>query len=217
MPAIAAQTTEEGVMGNLPTGHPEQRSPAAHRLLARVRSLAATHPLALATAVVAALGLGVGGVAWFEPHKLVVDDRVDEAPPVPASAPADASRSDAATVATADASVPSSLVRAAFRSLEHETRGEAVVIALPDGSRVLRFEGFRTSNGPDLRVYLSAGSDDSLFGRKYGEDFLELGELKGNVGDQNYAIPADVDLSRYRNAVVWCKRFSVGFGVATFG
>jgi hypothetical protein len=107
-------------------------------------------------------------------------------------------------------------MRAAFRSLEHRTTGEAVVLTLADGTRVLRFEGFETSNGPDLRVYLSAGSDDSSFGREYGEDHVELGVLKGNVGDQNYNIPAGTDLSRYRNAVVWCKRFGVGFGVATF-
>ncbi|MGH2690675.1 MAG: DM13 domain-containing protein, partial [Actinomycetota bacterium] len=106
--------------------------------------------------------------------------------------------------------------RASFRSLEHRTTGDAVLLTLPDGSRVLRFEGFETSNGPDLRVYLSAGSDDASYGREYGEDFVELGVLKGNVGDQNYDIPAGTDLSRYRNAVVWCKRFGVGFGVATF-
>lgn len=89
------------------------------------------------------------------------------------------------------------------------------MLELADGSRVLRLESLETSNGPDLRVYLSAGNDDSFFGREYGKDFVELGELKGNIGDQNYAIQAGVDLSRYRNAVIWCKRFGVGFGVAT--
>ncbi|MGH2721334.1 MAG: DM13 domain-containing protein, partial [Actinomycetota bacterium] len=119
--------------------------------------------------------------------------------------------------AAAPESAPAAAVRAAFRSLEHRTTGEAVVLTLADGTRVLRFEGFETSNGPDLRVYLSAGSDDAHFGRAYGEDFVELGVLKGNVGDQNYTIPAGTDLSRYPNVVVWCKRFGVGFGVATFG
>ncbi|HEX2180603.1 MAG TPA: DM13 domain-containing protein, partial [Actinomycetota bacterium] len=112
---------------------------------------------------------------------------------------------------------PVEVARAAFRSLEHATTGEAVVSELPDGSRILRFEGFDTSNGPDLRVYLSAGSSDAAFGREYGEDFVELGRLKGNIGNQNYEIPASTDLAKYRNAVVWCKRFSVGFGVATLG
>lgn len=64
-------------------------------------------------------------------------------------------------------------------------------------------------------MYLSAGSNDASFGREYGRDFVELGKLKGNICNQNYEIPAGTDLSRYRNAVIWCKRFNVGFGVAT--
>ena len=110
---------------------------------------------------------------------------------------------------------PKESARAAFRSLEHTTTGQAIVTEFPDGRRVVRFEDFETSNGPDLRVYLSAGSSDAAFGKEYGEDFVELGRLKGNLGNQNYEIPAGTDLAKYRNAVVWCARFSVGFGVAT--
>lgn len=175
---------------------------------------------------------------FFQPQKLFIDDRVDEAPvgvpPSPAEAdPMATGTTDpmaggapgaaapegqaAPTAAPAAPPAPVEVARAAFRSLEHATTGEAVVTELPDGSRILRFEGFETSNGPDLRVYLSAGSSDAALGREYGEDFVELGRLKGNVGNQNYEIPAGTDLARYRNAVVWCKRFSVGFGVATLG
>ena len=195
-------------------GGPRRRSPTAGQALAaRVRAAAVAHRGVAAAVVVAVLGLGVAGVAWFEPHKLLVDDRVDEAAP---AAAAEAADSDPSPPAHDPAVAPAAPARAAFRSLEHRTTGEAVVFTLGDGTRVLRFEGFETSNGPDLRVYLSAGSDDSSFGREYGEDFVELGVLKGNVGDQNYTIPAGTDLSTYRNAVVWCKRFGVGFGVATF-
>src|SRR6266508_1256413 len=100
-----------------------------------------------------------------------------------------------------------------FRSLEPGTSGRAVVLELADGSRVLRFEALDTSNGPDLHVYLSevAAGDDA---RGHGEGFVDLGKLKGNKGNQNYAIPTEVDLARYRSAVIWCKRFAVGFGVA---
>jgi hypothetical protein len=44
--------------------------------------------------------------------------------------------------------------------------------------------------------------------------FVSLGPLKGNIGDQNYTVPADVDLSRYRAATIWCQRFGVNFGTA---
>jgi hypothetical protein len=103
-----------------------------------------------------------------------------------------------------------------FISLEHDTTGRAVVLETGDGTRFLRFEEFATSNGPDLLVYLSAkspsGSDD-WYG--YDQDFVDLGPLKGNVGSQNYEIPPGVDLDRYSTAVVWCRRFEVGFAAAT--
>ncbi len=109
---------------------------------------------------------------------------------------------------------PIELATGEFVSLEHETRGRAVVIATGDERRFLRFEDFETSNGPDLLVYLSTKSADPNEWRGYDADFIDLGALKGNVGNQNYAIPQGVDLGRYRSAVVWCRRFEVGFAVA---
>ena len=182
-----------------------------------------------AAVVMSALAAAAFLVFYFEPHKLVIDQRVDEAAPgleagarpapssVAPTAEAEAAAPPAAIVQPApdQPAAPTDLATGSFRSLEHSTTGRAIATALADGSRVLRLEGFETSNGPDLRVYLSAGSSDAFFGREYGQDFVELGELKGNIGNQNYVIPEGVDLARYRNAVIWCKRFSVGFGVAT--
>lgn len=164
-----------------------------------------------------ALALAVFVLLFFQPQKLFLDDRVDEAPVV-AKKPAAAVGTpnvDSGSDTPAQSQAPEETARSSFRSLEHSTTGEAIVTEFPDGRMVLRFENFETSNGPDLRVYLSAGSSDAGFGKEYGEDFVELGRLKGNVGSQNYEIPAGTDLKKYRNAVVWCARFSVGFGVAT--
>jgi len=192
-----------------------------------------------------AVALAIFVLAFFQPQKLFLDERVDE-PAVAdgkttgTTTPSDSSPGSVEGVTTdpavpggsdgadgsgsvtdrgagipAEPEPPKESARSAFRSLEHTTSGEAIVTEFPDGRRVLRFEGFETSNGPDLRVYLSVGSSDAAFGKEYGEDFVELGRLKGNLGNQNYEIPAGTDLSRYRNAVVWCTRFSVGFGVAT--
>ena len=187
------------------------------------------HRALTAAAVVSALAAAAFLVFYFEPYKLVIDQRVDEAAPgleagdlpVPSSVAPTAEAEAAAPPAAIAPSVPkepaapTDLATGSFRSLEHSTTGRAIVTSQADGSRVLRLEGFETSNGPDLRVYLSAGSSDAFFGREYGQDFVELGELKGNIGNQNYTIPESVDLDKYRNAVIWCKRFSVGFGVAT--
>jgi len=87
-------------------------------------------------------------------------------------------------------------------------------IRLADGTRVLRFTDFKTSNGPDVHVYLVAADDatDNESVTKAG--FIDLGSIKGNIGDQNYTLGPDVDLSKYRAVSVWCKRFSVNFGAA---
>jgi hypothetical protein len=93
--------------------------------------------------------------------------------------------------------------------------GEGQALVLNDGSeqRFLRFENFSTDNGPDLRVYLTV-SDANGDSGAFDDDFVDLGVLKGNIGDQNYEIPPDVDLSVYDTVVVWCVRFSTPFTAA---
>ncbi|MCY3967078.1 MAG: DM13 domain-containing protein, partial [bacterium] len=100
-----------------------------------------------------------------------------------------------------------------FISRSHPTLGQAEVLGDGTGQRFLRFEEFRTDNGPDLNVYLSAAAPDAPAGQ-FDDDFVDLGDLKGNVGDQNYEIPRDLDLNHYSTVVVWCVRFSVAFGAA---
>lgn len=100
-----------------------------------------------------------------------------------------------------------------FISRSHPTQGSTVVLGDGTGQRFLRFEDFRTDNGPDLNVYLSSAPPDAPAGQ-FDDDFVDLGDLKGNVGSQNYEIPRDVDLERYSTVVVWCVRFSVAFGAA---
>jgi hypothetical protein len=111
-------------------------------------------------------------------------------------------------------SIPAKIAEGNFRGVAHQTRGIASVYKLPDGKNVLRFSAFETSNGPDVHVYLVAASDaaDDETVKKAG--FLDLGSIKGNIGDQNYDLPIDVDLNKYRAVTVWCKRFSVNFATA---
>jgi hypothetical protein len=97
----------------------------------------------------------------------------------------------------------------AFESDAHPTAGRAVVLGNGTGQRFLRFEDFETDNGPDLNVYLVNSSTGDV------SDFVDLGDLKGNIGEQNYEIPAGVDLDVYDQVVIWCVRFDVGFGGAS--
>lgn len=88
----------------------------------------------------------------------------------------------------------------------HNAEGQAKVLKLGDSTNFLRLEDFKATNGPDLYVYLSTD--------KSASDFVNIGRLKGNVGDQNYEIPDVTDLSKYDTALVWCQAFSVLFGSA---
>jgi len=112
---------------------------------------------------------------------------------------------------------PTVLLTGAFIDIDpiHGAEGSATIYELPDGSRLLRFEDFRSKNGPDLHVYLSTEAPTSTFG-SLGSAEVHLGPLKGNVGNQNYEIPADVDLSQYRSVVIYCVPFRVVFSTAEF-
>lgn len=88
----------------------------------------------------------------------------------------------------------------------HNAEGTSKVISLEDGTSILRFENFKSTNGPDLYVYLA--TDDTT------TDFIDLGRLKANNGNQNYNIPDGTDLSKYDTVLIWCKQFSVLFGSA---
>lgn len=144
---------------------------------------------------------------YFQPQKLFLNERRDEALPLPS-----ATGSPGASGGSAPADRV--LRRGDLRSLEHRSSGQVLLIGLADGSRLLRLEALQTSNGPDLHVYLSSTpASSSWYG--YDRDFVDLGPLKGNLGNQNYAVPASLDITRYPSAVIWCKRFSVGFAVAS--
>ena len=96
----------------------------------------------------------------------------------------------------------------------HGGTGTATLYELPDGSRVLRFENFRVTNGPELHVILTR-NDNPLTPEDVGTDYIDLGPLKGNVGNQNYNVPSEIDFSQYQAVVIYCLTFRVVFSVAT--
>jgi hypothetical protein len=155
-----------------------------------------------------------GAVGWylFRPELLFVTTRVNEALPGESVAAAETGAMDEGA-GMGRAAAPALLLSGRFHSVHHETTGTATVHEI-DGQRLLRFTGFTTSNGPDVRVYLVAAADaaDNESVTKAG--FVELGKLKGTEGDQNYEIPAGLDLTRYRAVTIWCRRFSVNFATA---
>jgi hypothetical protein len=147
-------------------------------------------------------------LALFQPWKLVVDDRVDEAVPVAAPRAPDA---------PAPPAEPVVLARGELISHEHESSGSVAVLELPDGSRVLRLEDLNTSNGPDLQVWITdAPVIEGRDGWHVFDDgrYVDLGDLKGNIGSSNYPLPPEVDITQLSSVSVWCKRFAVSFAAA---
>jgi hypothetical protein len=145
--------------------------------------------------VIAAYLLAAGGVSAFLALTTLRDRVVDE--PVVTGAPVTQA---AAGRGAPPPRGPVEVARGGFRSLEHATRGRAAVVRLPDDRRFLTLTRFATAAGPDLRVRLVPGD-------------IDLGGLKGNRGDQQYAIPAGVRVAG-RTVVIWCRAFSAPFGSA---
>jgi hypothetical protein len=135
--------------------------------------------------------------AWyaFRPERIFINQRVNEQFPTASAA-------------------SEQLASGQFHSGAHETRGTATVFQLADGKKTLRLTNFATSNGPDVHVYLVAAEDAKDSAAVTNAGFVDLGTLKGNIGDQNYELPANADLAKYRAVTIWCKRFSVNFGTA---
>jgi Electron transfer DM13 len=178
------------------------------------------------------IGVPVLALGWWLGSPLFLDTEVSEEFPLSAGAvvPDDMTQEDveAAIVAAAEepdaaieenmpTSTPLALASGQFEDFDksHRGSGTATIYELEDGSSVLRLEDFEVTNGPDLRVYLVPDVDPQ--GRDDITGYVELGPLKGNIGDQNYEIPAGTDVSKYGSVVIYCSPFQVIFSVAGLG
>jgi hypothetical protein len=146
----------------------------------------------VALGVIPALAVG-----WFlfRPEKLFINSTVNEKLPMK-------SGDMIKTLSSGD-----------FASYAHETTGTAKIVKVND-KNFIQLSNFKTSNGPDVHLYLVNGEDSSQDSVKKN-GFIDLGTLKGNIGDQNYELPANADLNKYKAVSIWCARFAVAFGGAS--
>ncbi|MBI2887654.1 MAG: DM13 domain-containing protein [Chloroflexi bacterium] len=177
--------------------------------------------------------LAGAAVAWYLLSPLFLSQRVDEQFPLTAKADlpvgvsreqaeremAEAARKDA-TMAEAmpgSASPPAVVAAGSFRDGDsvHKGEGKATVYRASDGGHLLRFEGFKVTNGPDLHVLLAGSPDPKNHQDLESGGYVDVAKLKGNVGNQNYPLPRELDPSRYRSVVVYCVPFRVVFSAAT--
>ncbi|MEM9708385.1 MAG: DM13 domain-containing protein [Pseudomonadota bacterium] len=141
------------------------------------------------------LGFGAGAAFWYLASPLFFDDVVSE------SLASDALKA-----------TRTGTFRDADRA--HKGTGTATIFEDASGKAVLRFTEFEVTNGPDLEVWLVAEPDPKSSKDVKESTFLSLGQLKGNVGDQNYDIPEGTDLAQYGSVVIWCEQFGVLFSPA---
>ena len=195
--------------------------------------LRAHKPLAAVIAVAIAVPLLVLG--WWLGSPLFINQAVDEQFPLAANAvvPESMSMADAEATMVAAAEVeeamnelmveamgtllaPEALRVGHFRDADsfHTGSGSATIWDLGNDERTLRFEDFRVRNGPDLRVLLATHPDPMGRGDVQDDGFVELGTLKGNVGNQNYDIPPEINIDDYGSVVIFCWPFRVVFSVA---
>ncbi len=97
----------------------------------------------------------------------------------------------------------------------HKGTGTATIFQNADGSYVLRLTEFEVTNGPDLEVWLSSAPDPTSSRDVSNGSWLALGQLKGNIGDQNYQIPAGTNITDFGSVVIWCEQFGVLFSPAS--
>ena len=191
--------TEDATAAMLLTGAWFAVAGLAAFLLARWR-----RPLAipvLASWLVTSMAVG-GVLLWTSTVDKVVDEDVVTAPGTPG---ASAEPTPNPSMTRQDDVGPVVLATGDFRDGAHPTEGVATFLQQPDGGRVVTLTRFDTDPGPDLRVYLVPGNGSSV------EGAVDLGALKGNKGDQQYAVPRDAPDGA---VVIWCRAFSVAFGSA---
>ena len=180
---------------------------------------------------VVAIGVPVLAVGWWLFSPLLFDKEVNEEFPRAALAeiPADSSAADVEeamldaegeTIPASEdmpAGEPVALVTGEIVGADsfHQGSGTATIYELADGSRILRLEDLDVTNGPDLHVLLSPVSNPEDRSEVTAEGYIDLGGLKGNIGNQNYEIPADFVIGDEISVVIYCKPFHVIFSTAT--
>ena len=189
-------------------------------------------------AVIAAVIIIPGlAVAWWLGSPLFIDKTVDEEFPALMNAVMPAGMEMAQAQATMEAAMgapteveeemmeamgamlaPEAVKVGQFRDGDsfHKGSGNATIYDLGTDGFVLRFEDFNIINGPDLRVLLTTHADPMGRSDVHADDvtYVELGKLKGNLGNQNYPIPDSVNVDDQHSVVIYCKPFQVVFAVA---
>ena len=106
------------------------------------------------------------------------------------------------------------VARGRFSGIERRGRGTTSLYRLHDGRLALRLERFATAGNTDLFVWLSEARRPRTTKQSFQAPHIELGPLKSTLGDQNYVLPAGVDVDRIRSVVIWCEPVQIAYAAA---
>ena len=199
-PLFINQVVDEPLPTSAPAASATPLAPTDDAMPAETSTAAAMSTGAMATMQMATSEMGTAQVATAEMATQLVATATPASPTATEPPAAATENPDAAIFAQGD-----------FYNVVHDGHGQATIYELADGSRLLRLDDFQVLNGPDLHVYLTASNQ--ILNETGGELPLgvDLGLLKGNIGNQNYDLPDNLDLSQYHSVVIWCKTFRVPF------
>ena len=175
--------------------------------------------------IAAVAALVIGGSLYFEPWTLFTSSSIDESIPstqieqdVPVEIESEPEETPVEIEPEPEVQYPITLAQGNLISHEHETSGQVLVLELEDGSRVLRLENLSTSDGPQLEIWITDApvieGRDGWFVFDDGK-YENLGDLKATQGNQNYELPANLNLEDFSSVSIWCTRFAVSFGAAS--
>ena len=155
-----------------------------------------------------------------EVNSLMVSMAKVDQPPMDDAIPQEMAAGSASSMEAMDAADaaggPQVIASGNFRDADsfHQGSGAATIYRSADGSGLLRLEDFRVTNGPDLHVLLSPAADPASRDELQAAGYVGLGKLKGNIGNQNYEIPANIDVNAQGSVIIYCMPFHVIFSVA---
>lgn len=143
------------------------------------------------------LGFVSGGAAWYLFSPLFIDQVVSEELP---------QSLETQTLATGT-----------FRDADraHQGSGTASVLQTASGETLVRLTDFEVTNGPDLEVWLVEAADPQSSADVKASNWVSLGQLKGNIGDQTYTVPQGTNVADFGSVVIWCEQFGVLFSPAS--
>jgi hypothetical protein len=146
----------------------------------------------------------IAGIAWYGLSPLLDTKKVnDELPTLDAQRERNQNNPESAVDPSPLVSITRSVAIA--DTPLHPASGQVRIVET-GRRKILRYENYKTINGPDVRVYLATDKD--------AKEFVDLGPIKGTEGDINYDIPEGTDLEKYHFALTWCEDFNVLFNSA---